>query len=469
MVQTSVSFWTEDAVWQRVYDAAERYELQNVKDFNGKPVLIEGGDYIGLWLETQPMGGEMYAKRNLATALNNQRMFMDHMREDGRLPSVIYQQEGKLGLMFSHLQGYCFPWHALNVYYWMGKEDKAYLRQLYDVLRRFDEYLWRTRDSDGNGCLESFCVYDTGEDNSTRFFDAPNAWGEDTPPVGQGKMPYESMDMMAYSYDGREALADISALLGNGEEAEWRRKAQEVRKKIRAYLWREEKGACYDRDGNNQFLDTLIHNNLRVMYHGAFDQHMADRFIREHLLNSKEFWTPMPLVSIAADDPLFRSTDYNDWSGQPQGLTYQRAIRALENYGWYSLIPVLGHKLCDALAKNNPSVFPQQFDPFTATPSLKGGMVNYGPTILAFLEYTARMYGVTPVREELRWGTVGGGACEYTQTWGDRVYTVKNDGRQASLNINGKEIAVVPAGTRVVTDLQGNILEKERVEPFGIG
>lgn len=71
----------------------------------------------------------MYAKRNLATALNNQRMFMDHMREDGRLPSVIYQQEGKLGLMFSHLQGYCFPWHALNVYYWMGKEDKAYLRR----------------------------------------------------------------------------------------------------------------------------------------------------------------------------------------------------------------------------------------------------------------------------------------------------------------------------------------------------
>ena len=95
--------------------------------------------------------------------------------------------------------------------------------------------------------------------------------------------------------------------------------------------------------------------------------------------------------------------------------------------------------------------------------------MNYGPTILAFLEYTARMYGVTPVREELRWGTVGGGACEYTQTWGDRVYIVKNDGRQAALNINGKEIAVVPAGTRVVTDLQGNILVKERVEPFGIG
>ena len=40
---------------------------------------------------------------------------------------------------------------------------------LADCLEKFDQYLWRTRDSDGDGCLESFCVYDTGEDNALRY------------------------------------------------------------------------------------------------------------------------------------------------------------------------------------------------------------------------------------------------------------------------------------------------------------
>ena len=36
MVQTSVSFWTEDAVWQRVYDAAERYEPVSYTHLKGR-------------------------------------------------------------------------------------------------------------------------------------------------------------------------------------------------------------------------------------------------------------------------------------------------------------------------------------------------------------------------------------------------------------------------------------------------
>lgn len=38
------------------------------------------------------------------------------------------------------------------------------------------------------------------------------------------------------------------------------------------------------------------------------------------------------------------------------------------------------------------------------------------PTILAFLNTPPVVRG-DAVREELRWGTVGGGACEYTATW----------------------------------------------------
>ena len=46
--------------------------LTTYRDSNAdKHVLREGADYDGVCLETQPMGGEMYAKRDMEVALNN--------------------------------------------------------------------------------------------------------------------------------------------------------------------------------------------------------------------------------------------------------------------------------------------------------------------------------------------------------------------------------------------------------------
>ena len=65
MVYTNVKFNISDPIWQKVYDAAEEKARLNVLSFCSRPVLIEGGGYNGIWLETQPMGGEMYAMRNM--------------------------------------------------------------------------------------------------------------------------------------------------------------------------------------------------------------------------------------------------------------------------------------------------------------------------------------------------------------------------------------------------------------------
>ena len=168
--------------------------------------------------------------------------------------------------------------------------------------------------------------------------------------------------MMAYSYDA-EPLRDFD-ILGDGERYVAGKSAY-VKKKVKEYLWREEKHACYDRDENNEFLDILVHNNIRCMYHGLFDDDMAYRFLKYHLFNPEEFWTPMPLPSIAVNDKEFRNIPENNWSGQPEGLTFQRTIRALENYGHYAeLVPVA--RLCLRLSVMTASS--QQFDPFTKSP-----------------------------------------------------------------------------------------------------
>ena len=126
-----------------------------------------------------------------------------------------------------------------------------------------------------------------------------------------------------------------------------------VRNTIREMLRPEEKGACCDRHCGSNRMDILIHNNLRCMYYGSFSQEMADRFVREHLLNPQEFWTRVPLPSIAAKDPCFENINFNHWGGQSQGLTYQRAIQALQNYGHLAEIRLLGERAGNTIYDNS--------------------------------------------------------------------------------------------------------------------
>jgi hypothetical protein len=459
--ETAVEFETSDAFLRDLYKAAVAAEKGNEKEFAGRPVLIEGGGYNALWLETQPMGGEMYAKRNMAAAMNNVLLFMEHQLPNGRYPGVIRYKDGTLDPSYTHMQGFCFPHHALNLYYWNKKRDRAYLQRLYQSLEAWDGYLWKYRDSDGDGCLEIWCPIDTGEDHSNRFMghmDAPNwYWPGETPPQGNPVFPIESMDMMSYSYDARKNLSTIAALIGNGQEKLWNDKARAVQEKIRSYLWDEGRGACFDRDSQNKVMPALQHNNLRAMYHGSFTQDMADRFVKEHLLNPEEFLTAMPLPSIAVNNPVFRNIAENNWSGQPEGLTYQRAIRALENYGYFSEVSLFGEKLLNTVGKRN--TFPQQFDPFTGEFSEAESRTDYGPTALSVLEYISRFYGVHVQFDELYWGALGRGnhRITYTQSWDGDTFTVESKEGKSTGTINGTEAFRTSGGVRVVTGWDGTL------------
>jgi hypothetical protein len=457
--RTSVEFATSDAFLNALYRAAETVCENNVKRFLGRPALIEGGGYNGLWLETQPMGGEMYAKRNMTAAVNNILFFIEYQLPNGRYPGTIAYGEDTLTPLYTHIQGLYFAEPALNLYYWNKKRDREYLQKVYASLEAFDAYLWTYRDSDGDGCLESWCVWDTGEDDSNRFAGTRlnrGGWPGETPP-GDPVFPVESMDYMSYSYDARAMLANMSALLGDGREKEWTDKAKAVQDNMRACLWDDRRGACFDRDCRNRTMPALVHNNLRAMHHGSFTQEMAGRFVREHLLNPEEFLTPFPLPSIAANDTVFRNVSSNNWGGQPEGLTWQRAIRALENYGYYAEITLFGEKLLNNVGRRN--TFPQQFDPFTGEFSEADLRKDYGPTALGVLEYISRLYGVHVRFDEIYWGALGrdGQEISYTQRWdGDAFSTQSKDG-VAKGYLNGQELFSVSAGTRVVTDWSGNV------------
>lgn len=381
---------------------------------------------------------------------------------------------------YGWLQGFCFPMPALDLYYLLG-EDKEYLKKLYNSLEKFDDYLWKTRDSDKNGCLESWCIFDTGEDKSTWYGASPNSWPFDYPPsiellkkmtkkeikeycrissfdtLQYMPVPIESMNVMSYSYSARDVLSKISKILNNGKADYWRRKADTVRKKIKSYLWDNNKHASYNRDNSNRTMYVLSINNLMCMYFGSFDQQMADDFIKYHLLNRHEFWTRIPLPSIAVNSPYFRNDTINSWSGQPEALTFQRSIRALENYGHYSELTKLGNKYLNLIGKSHR--FIQQFDPFKGITdnNLPDG---YGPSMLAALEFIARFYGIYIVQNKIYWSCIDKKYnYSYTQQCEDKLFKMTTKGNQVICSINGKRVFSFAKGTRLISDINGRLID----------
>lgn len=491
-LRTSSTFRISDPDLQGLHDRGMKLIKGNLKEFApGMEVLVEGGGYDNAWLETQPMGGEMYVLHHPQVALNNQVLFLLTQRRDGRLPGMVLpgrtaEQKGwggeapfpagylpvpRAGLIadYEMFQGYCFPEPAWRMNFWIGGNE-PYLRLLATALEGHDAYLWRTRDSNADGLLETWCVWDTGEDGSTRlhqrgakenwpYEQAPGSGAPGLPEMPEhSRMPFQSMDVMAYSYSGRAVLAKIHGELGELEKQKsWQDAAEEVRRRVIDKLWDPKRHACFDRDRDGKVLPELIHNNLRCMWFGLFTQEMADAFIRHHLLNPDEFWTPVPLVSIARNEELFLSKPRNNWSGQPQGLTYQRALHALGRYGHHAEVTLLGRKLLPVLVRNDFK-FSQQLHEETGVPSLSNSD-GYGPMILAMEGYLSRMHGIhiDPAEGEIWWSGLEpeGGSFTHEVEWGDRRYQWSLDNGVLKACVNGKQMFVLKPGIRVVTDLEG--------------
>lgn len=85
---TGVRFETADPLLARLVPQAEKKCLTNIKDFGPDKVLVEGGGYEKIWLETQPMGGAMYATRNFTVGLNNSLLFMKHSGQTDASPAA---------------------------------------------------------------------------------------------------------------------------------------------------------------------------------------------------------------------------------------------------------------------------------------------------------------------------------------------------------------------------------------------
>ena len=85
---------------------------------------------------------------------------------------------------------------------------------------------------------------------------------------------------------------------------------------------------------------------------------------------------------------------------------------------------------------------------------------NYGPSLLASLEFISRLYGIHLFRDRLYWSCLEDiEDYTYSQQWGDKIFTQVARGNLVVCSINGKEVFSYTKGARVVSDLKGKPIE----------
>jgi hypothetical protein len=83
-----ITFKCDSIEYQQLFDRAVESLYGNCRQLSPETgtVLIEGGEYPGIWLECAPHEGLTFAQFDIETAKNNHRFFYRFQKADGQLP-----------------------------------------------------------------------------------------------------------------------------------------------------------------------------------------------------------------------------------------------------------------------------------------------------------------------------------------------------------------------------------------------
>ncbi len=452
-------FRTGNARWQAAYDKALSVLAGNVQAMPrySKPVLIEGSSYKGIWMECGPLEALVYRKFRPDVARNSHFVFFELQRPDGQFPSNNKVSETGFGQIQM-----CVPIAATAWELAQATGDDELLRAAYRACSQWDGWLMGYRNTRGTGLIEGFCTYDTGMDNSPRWAGIPNQCPDRDatrrPPIPS--LPRLCPDLSATIYGARIALAAMAKAMGKTVEANrWTASAEELRNLILSKLYAPEDAAFYDLDAQNRFVKIRCDILSRMCGEHLPDPTLFDDLWRRQIHNSKAFWGPYPLSSVALDDPLFvRPIPRNSWGGASQALTALRAGRWFDHYGRSAEFSVMMDRWCEAIQRD--MTFRQQVDPMTGV-FTKEDLPNYSPTSLVMMDYTWRLAGVTEEADVLHWNLRPGHPaaesarfCMRTDTGGDAE--MRYDEHGADLQFGGKPLGRIESGVvRLVTNKAG--------------
>jgi len=312
--------------------------------------------------------------------------FIDNQRPDGGFYGYIdinhYRQE-----MFYHAN-----WGRAVLALEAVHPSMEFLQTAYAGLKKLAGYYDTERDSEVSGLYDVDNHYETGQEYSSRYLAVNKEadrtqWGE--------VFRLKGVDVTVYVYELKSALAAIADKLGLVAEAElWELESSKIREAVRRLMWDPDHEMFFD-------VDPATGTRTRVKSAVCFYPYFTDIVdethlggLRRHLFSKREFWTPVPVPSLAADEAGFSARPewkakrmLCPWNGRVWPMTNSHVAEALANVACRFDDGVLRRRAAEFITRfcrmmffdgdpHRPNSF-EHYHPINGTPSLYRGIDDY--------------------------------------------------------------------------------------------
>ena len=230
--------------------------------------------------------------------------------------------------------------------------EKWLLEYVFDDLMRWNRWWPENRDNKGLLCYGSNPVapplksdFATHEYQGALYESLDNSPMYDNIPFNKQTNMLELADvgLMSYYVMDCEALATIATILGKRKEADELIKRGNYYRKNLSQLWDEKAGIYKNmRTDTRRFSERISPNNFYPMLAKIPTQVMAERMVKEHLMNPDEFYGEWMLPSIAKNDSAFKDQEY--WRGRIWAPMNFLVYLGLSNYDFPKAKKLLAEK-----------------------------------------------------------------------------------------------------------------------------
>lgn len=222
-------------------------------------------------------------------------------------------------------------WAVHGIY--TATNDREFVAEMAPALLRYDAF-WEKRRHEGaplyswGGAGGTEARWESGWDNATRFD------GVTMIPAGDHLlMNTLSVDLNAYLCRDKRLLAELCALVEReSDAARLRTEADAIAAALGAWLFDEERGAFFDVTWPDRTrVPALTAATWAPLWCGLATIDQAAR-VAAHMADETEFFTPLPLPTVARDDPGFDPDGY--WRGAVWIDQAAMGVEALFAYGF---------------------------------------------------------------------------------------------------------------------------------------
>ncbi|HAH07581.1 MAG TPA: hypothetical protein DCM05_13855 [Elusimicrobia bacterium] len=276
---------------------------------------------------------------------------------------------------------------TLGDFSWLSRENGASKQTNYAKLSHTLAF-WEENRRSVDGLFLWFNGVESGVDNNPAVADSPSQ-------VSEG------VDLQCYLYREYLAMAVLAEKLGKAEESgAYKRKAQALRELILGKMWSEPDGMFLNIDSRTgSFVRVKTWTNFVPLWAGIASKEQARRMVLEHLLDPKEFWSPVGVRTLSPDEPLYDAKS-GYWRGPVWVLSNYLMMHGLLNYGYKEQARELAEKTVRTLERDLRASggMNENYHPESGEPTAGGHFVSWNLLAEHMAEEAAK--GTDPARIE---------------------------------------------------------------------